>query len=236
MKAALILRLSIVLNPLLCSCNADIISKESLTCVMPILNQHNAAVLFENTFYKTNYNNVIIYEFPHNNITHTNGVVLTNDITYDYFVFSKADKYGFMLDSLNDNFTKKLLVDSVLTEYALQSLDIDTFSTFIMSSDNVPVDNYNIIKKTKLNDAAIDSAYFYYNKNLKGLNYSLSHKLDSINKSKLFKVELIIKKDTLSNIVDRNKYRMITYEIKKCTINNKPDLAFIYRRFREMNK
>lgn len=56
------------------------------------------------------------------------------------------------------------------------------------------INKYQTVRRYKIDDVDYDSAYYYYDDRLKDIEYSLSPTFDSLYKSKLYKVETVIKK------------------------------------------
>ena len=223
----------------LCACQFENISKQSFEFNIPIIHLDNTAEVFTTKFYLTTYNDLLIYELPYAE-THTiNSVLLSDTIKYEYFIFQKKSKKGFLIKSLFDSLNKSYYVDSLLKKRAFNTLNID--STILPYVNNLnDISSSNIYENTKIsfafNDKTIyDSVYFYFDKKLKELKFTLSHKLDAVSKSKCYKVELLQPENSTVKLKLERKYRLVALEINKCDITNKTLLNEIRKKFTTQN-
>lgn len=220
----------------LCFCRSNTVTKISFTYKMPVRHSETEIELYSSTFYKTDYKDVIIYELPYWETFEKNNVLIKDTIKYSYFIFMESEQFGYFLDSLNSKIFKKKNIDSLLTKSALRSLNIDTVQSMVVNSTTEIINKNKFINKAKINEKGFDSVYFYYDNLLKDIHYDLSKKYDSLFKSKLFKVEYLLKKDTSQYASYVNNFRIISYEINRSKVLNLDELETVYQRFKKEGK
>lgn len=152
-------------------------------------------------FFST-YKNYRIIELPYH-VTLENATQLIYDsVKYEYLIEDINKKYGYLVKNYKDIFLKINNKDSIL-ERAFKGLDGNFFDFELLK-----LYDKRIIKRSKnkfilkylTHDKFYDSIYLYFDKDLINYNFSISNKLDSINNSKFYKLELFIKNDSLKKL------------------------------------
>jgi hypothetical protein len=120
------------------------------------------------------------------------------DTAYRYLIYKEKNKFGYQFDSTNFKNPEKINIDTFRTTglwrvYPLYQNNIDSLI------ETKPVTDKNILLKKyvcrhKLNDTFTDTMYYYFDKRMTGISFSLSPEMDSLTHSKLFKVLYIFNK------------------------------------------
>ena len=222
---------------LLLSCKSASHFKSSYIYQFPEYDSGRIVDTFNEKYYKINYKDAVIYELPYHYLYQPAPATEFQDsLKYRYFIFGEHDKYGYTIMSRKDKFSRRQEVDSVLKSSALKTLDIDTFFRLLTMSNTQRINEHILIMRGKVEATGYDSIYFYYDDRLMDLNYELSGKLDAANKSKLFKVELVPKKEAVFYNGYLYHFGIISYEIGKVKINNVNEIELLYKRFKNEAK
>lgn len=111
---------------------------------------------------------------------------------YMYYAYRKGTVFGLMCDSLSVLNPYKVSVDSFLTQRAFKNFpfyDTDRYRLIeIMKADNLTTAKF--VPKVK-SPTHSDTAFYYFDKSLKDVDYSFSRKLDSTMNSKVYKVRYL---------------------------------------------
>lgn len=221
------------------------ISKNNLTRIKvkfctPITIENDKLIGDTIIVFISNFLNYKIIELP-NRVSLQDGLeVIYDTINYEYLIENITKKEGYMLKGLNDTFKLISNKDSIINSRAFKGLKGDFVETDKMGliTKGEKIGNGKLyIKKYLTTKVIYDSLYFYYDTNLKDLNFSLSKQLDIINDSKLFKIEMFIKSDSLKNAFPNAKdffKNSIEFMIEK---NNKEsELLTLLNRFIKFEK
>jgi hypothetical protein len=138
--------------------------------------------------------------------------------TEPYFLYRQQDSMGFLFSSLKDRLGKQMPVDSFLSKrgFLKTAFDYPQDSLWFLNS-MVSVNNYLLERYVPRKDYgvnSVDSIYYYFN-NEKFTEYSLSKKMDSIKKMKLFKVRFIFNEKYSSADKVILPKRELLFEIKQ---------------------
>jgi hypothetical protein len=173
-----------------------------------------------------------IYEFTHREFFSEEGVFIRDTTYFDIFVHQKGAKYGYMLRSLTDSFTKRIAVDSIVGVRTLVFADIGKTLKATILAQTIYPNQYEMVRKYAVDDAIYDSATYYYDKRLMDIPYSYSPTLDSQYQSKLHKVELILKKDKRERDATGKDFRMNTVSLGVSPVESEQALDSFFVRFK----
>lgn len=164
-----------------------------------------------------------------------NELVPTTDTTFKYFIIKKEERIGLMYDSLTTKeMGKKFYLDSLLERLTINRENMKIFELELgkAASEN-EIGNSKTVQRfyTKSLEGEADSIYRFYDEGLKNIEFSFAPKLDSINKSKLYKVQLIYLPKDRNNprheLISEIKEVKISYsqKIRSLIFQFKKDLA-----------
>ncbi len=188
-------------------------------------------------FYVSYLDNYIIYELPFHITNAENNILQYDSIKYEYLIFNKNEKIGYLLKSITDTFKIVSNIDSILKERGFNGGkgDYDIFDNLEILNKKILLDkgNKKLFRYIFKNDY-YDSAYVYFDKGLKKVSFSLSKSLDSVNESKLVKLQYFLKKDTATMKSDCEKdFFSNIFEISEEKSENTKALNDLYERFRK---
>jgi hypothetical protein len=184
-------------------------------------------------FYISYCDQYILYELPYHKTYAINNRMVYDSIKYDFFIYNANDNFGYCLKSINDSFKIKINSDSILKERAYGgNLDIDNIfkEIKIKSLSKLDSTDTTVTFRYVFNHKPYDSAYFFYNGNLKDVRFSLSKSLDSFYNSKLYKVQLFIKNDNASAFPNQSNFYVNSFEIKKLRIKKNTEIRGLFER------
>jgi hypothetical protein len=120
------------------------------------------------------------------------------DTAYRYLIYKEKNKFGYQFDSVDFKKPEKLNIDTFRTNnlwkgFSFYQKNIDSLVESKPGTDeNIMVKKY--VCNHKLDDTFTDTMYFYFDKRMTGISFSLSPEMDSLTHSKLFKVLYIFNK------------------------------------------
>lgn len=206
------------------------LSKVNVVYKLPFLMTADSIDIISDSTFIYYLSKFIVYEVPERNLSFINNELISDSLKSIFFAYDTGKRFGYHVKSLNDSIHKRGDVDSFLKDRPHgdsfeKVLDISVFQREMRPSSG------KIIKAYKVNDIAVDSAFFYYDKSFKGIPFSLSKKLDSLYNSKLYKVEFVLKKDISKNAVAFNRFRKISWTLNESqAIDNEHQIMdFIHR-------
>jgi hypothetical protein len=164
----------------------------------------------------------IIYELPATRQFETDTKIKN---TEPYFIYSKNNKYGFLFNNIKDSGSgKQYLIDSFLVKRAFKNsgIGIPEDSVFKIIENAKQSDSFFIKKYAaiKNNELTPDSIYYYFSSRFNDISYSLSPKLDSIEKMKLYKLRLLFNETYSESQKIKLPKREIFFEIRKKEVDN----------------
>lgn len=187
--------------------------------------------------YKVEYSNVVW-----NSEGNSKETLIKEELRHRYFIYEDSQLYGLKYDSLNANTSQKILVDTFLKQTIFGNMVFynkknDSLIATHKLTESIILEKY--IPKVKYDASYGDSLYFYFNNGFRNLKYSLSKELDSIKRTKLFKVVSIYNTeyDTLSKI--KKPKTSFIFGIKPIVINDlkaKAEFCKIFERDIENSK
>lgn len=211
---------------LLTACSTQI-TKERFILSMPILHIDSSIEDFKTDFAVITYKDIKLYELPYRESFQVNDSLVSDTISYEYFIFKKEDSHGFLLRDITGQFEKKYKVDSILIPRAYYHVDFDSFISF-------PKNKYKGRKNTQMqcrivystDKPGIDSIAAYFDPELNGLNLSLSKTLDDLLNAKLYKIEWWLNPAGYSG-----KQLLRSMEIRKVGVDNTTDILNFIKRY-----
>ncbi len=194
----------------------------------------NRVELFVNDFYISYFGQYLLYELPYHKTYEINNKLIYDSLKYEYFVYNTNNKFGYSLKNSGDSFKIKINADSILQTRAyggtwdmgdiFKELEIKTFNKYSSGHSKITC-------RYTFNNIFYDSANFYYDKDIKDIKFSLSKSLDSANNSKLYKIEMFLRKDRAATALNLKDFYINSIEIKKVPVVNENELKKLFQRF-----
>jgi hypothetical protein len=200
---------------------------------LPVVFNDSAEMIIDSTciLYAGDY---MLYELPYRKTEEIDNVLILDTMLNNFFVHKKGAEYGLLLQTINDSTGKRLPVDSMLKNRVKKNFDIlylfaieDKEKSYKNRSDSI------LLNVMALNDQYFDSAYLYFNTKLQSQPYSLSEKVDSIYNSKLYKVDILMKKNTSVNAKYLNNFRHLSLEFSVLPVTNEAELDRFFDRIKK---
>jgi hypothetical protein len=206
----------------------------------PLLHNDGSVTFFRDSFEFYHYSNVRIYRLPKLHeatfVGKAGEVKLHDKIEYDYFLFKEKDSTGILYSDTLFHSIKP--VNEFIKMRGIKVNPNAIFSdndSLLFVSGNIDKDFfYSIyVPKVKFDKSYNDtSVYYFINKNLVN-DFSLNPQLDSIYKSKLYRIRLIYNSyyDTLiKREVDK---REIEYFLSEAVLKYNPTYNNLYQDFKK---
>jgi hypothetical protein len=213
----------------------DEIKKIKVTYKSPEEIIDGKGVSFLTSFNINYYKQYIVVELSYHVTSEINNKLIYDSIKYEYFVCNPVNKFGYLLKNISDSFKVKINGDSILRTRAYNGVGMDSvkFSDVggVKSIQKLHTSSGLIHKYLFNNDNFYDSAYFYYDEKLKWVPFSADKVLDSMNNSKLFKLEFFIKHDTAGVTPNLKDFFINSLEISEEQVTNKNGLKILFERF-----
>jgi hypothetical protein len=115
-------------------------------------------------------------------------------LKYWYVIYQKGATYGYTFDTVQTaNNNKRVKIDSVLAKWTLSQLELPLDSNKLTLVSTEAGSKAGVFSETYAGKPPFlnDTMHYYYNNNLKNIDYSLSSRIDSIKNSRLFKLKII---------------------------------------------
>jgi hypothetical protein len=229
----------IIIFILFCSCiksNKKLrgnITRIKVTYVSPDRVIENKGVSFISEFYISYWGKYTIYELPYHITNEIDNVLIYDSTKYEFFICKKNKTTGYLLKNLNDSFAKKIAGDSIIATRAMAGGDGNQFgfTDIEIKSINKLSDVEPVTYRYLFDSAFYDSAYLSYKNELKNIEFSLSKTLDSTYNSKLCKIQLFIKHDTLGILPNLKDFYINSFEISDAPSKNEQALKDLFERF-----
>ena len=214
--------------------------KVTVTLSVPVINENNSIEVFTSTYTKIRYKSFDIYELPYRESFYMNGSYKADSARTEYFVFNRNDDYGYLFNTHKDSSGSRLKIQETIAAKTLSRLQIDTLLKYAEQRRFITKYKYNEnLKKVSygLMHPQYDSVFFYFDKELKSVDYTLSKKLDAMYNSKLYRVELLLSPHTSIPAGYAQRFRKISIQIKTSPVENPDDIkAFCNRLQTEQKK
>jgi hypothetical protein len=147
-----------------------------------------------NFFSLYQYKNLVIYKLPYYFVTENDNGATQINIKSWHLIYHVDSTYGMISDTVKKiNHNKRVKVDSLLNIWALKSfkLPIDgNTQSLIHSTQNENPDFFEEMYVGKPPYTS-DTIFYTFSKNMNAVNYSLSEKINSLKKIKLFKAKIV---------------------------------------------
>jgi hypothetical protein len=160
--------------------------------------------------------------------------VFIRDTVYcDLFAYQKNKPYGYMLSALSDTFGRPLRVDSMLKARTtiLGDVSAELINTALASAEQL--DENRMVKRYAVQHKGYDSAYYYYDKRLMDIPYSFSPIYDSMYQSKLYKIELLVKKAQRARDITGKDFKWNILEMGTAPVESEQALDSFFTRLRK---
>ncbi len=155
------------------------------------------------------------------------------DTLNQYIAYKRGDAFGIKYDTLGAP-PRKIPVDSFLVQQTTNGNKLyDNSNDRLFSSRTVGnVDIVTYIPQTRLRRGTSDSIYFYFDKRLKDIPYSLSKELDSLSNSKMYKAVYVYNKKAKDDVLPFDQARReIVMEIRMANISPHKEIDLVLKRF-----
>lgn len=172
--------------------------------------------------------------------------VTHQDTTYTYTIYKEKNKYGYLFDSITASKPHKLNVDTFLRTTVNKGFNFLPGNSYRLTETKWSADKDTLFEQyfcaDKKDVSYADSIYYYYDKRLTDVNFSLSIKLDSLKKSKLVRVRFIYNKIPKGKIYNGKTFdfdtprRELSYEIRKNIGGESPTLVNFINLFKSKEK
>lgn len=217
---------------LVSGCQTQKLTKEKFIFTVPIVHSDSTNESFKTDFNIVSYKNFVLYELPFSESYQIEDSVVSDTMRYEYFVFKKQEKYGYLVKNLNDSFKKnmKTEVDSVLTQRAFYHFSLD--SLLSLKNNLYYIEKNNDVSfriKYPVPNIETDSIFAYFDVRYKGMKYSLAKELDASFKSKLYKTEFWLNRKGQTWL--RADQLVASHEIKEDTVYNEREVLDFFTRF-----
>lgn len=209
----------------LCQCSSksvgirksDVIKVE-LTYKLPALYTDDSAFVAVDSTCIYYYQQYIVYELPSRHQEYVENVLISDTPTVYYVGYDTIKRKAFKTQSLVDSPLVWIKLDSFLTKRP-EAFDINkvlqtsTLDTSIAISKNQKVLYYRV------KDESIDSLLLYFDNASRDAPFSYARDIDAAHNSKLVRIQFNLKKDTLRHIKHYNEYRIVSWELRKTSLN-----------------
>jgi len=197
-------------------------TKVMVSLRMPVRIVEGEGIAETTSVYINYYKDNIVYELPYHKTYEINNRLIYDSVKYEYFVCNDKDDFGYLFKVAYDSLGKKLNKDSILRSRCFGNWDLaEVFKEIKVSNTTYqPEDEDRGLYRYLFDNYFYDSARFYYDRTLTKISFSLSRKLDSINKSKLVKVDLFIKHNKDSAVISPKDFYVTSLEIKHLRFDN----------------
>ncbi|HET9057328.1 MAG TPA: hypothetical protein VFN30_10840 [Chitinophagaceae bacterium] len=186
---------------------------------------NNKAELFnlKDTIYIFYHNTDILYYIPHRITFETEEKLISEEVKYFYFLYTKDSSFGYFFDSSeNTILPKRHPVDSFLFRRGYASkfdLQNERFIGINKNKTNgVVTEKY--VPEYIPNETCYDTIMFYFDKRLNDVSFSFSKNLDKVKRQKLFKVRLLYNQKYSEIYQLMMPQREMYFEIQKLPIKN----------------
>jgi hypothetical protein len=187
---------------------------------------------FENIFY---YDSMVMLQLPTHFYHFKADELEKTDTGSNYFVYKKNEKDGFFYHAFSPQNNKALPVDSTVSKY----INFNVYEFFeknlikLISSRKDP--RSGILEEIYSGKVqyAKDTFFFYFSDKLKDFDFSLSVKLDSIKKMKLYKFRAINQEEVLEESKMLIPKREVVFEIKEIPVDNPKEIITYFERYKK---
>lgn len=179
------------------------------------------------------YNDYVVYGVPYRSTLQKDTILIREEKKYAYFFFRKNRSYGFYFNSLHDTCKgQRLPVDSFLFKRAFATkfeFPVDSLlSTSTDTKNNFVLEKY--VPKKYYGEHYFDSMYCYYTNSLDHVEFSLSKKIDSAKRIKLFRVRLLYNEKlspTVNAVIPKREF---LFEFRENRIVNAAEIIDFFNR------
>lgn len=190
------------------------ISRIKVSTSFPILFDDSTKTIAM-AFYISYFKEYEFYELPYQQTQEINGRLISDSVKYDMFIYDAEEKKGYRFLH-DDSLRSEKEITTILSERAYYNTNIeDSFKHVkkLKISNFYSADNSELFQIFKLDNQYYDSTKFYFNKQNSNIKFTFSKSLDSINNSKLSKIEFYYKR----GIFPSRQINIVTYEIARDT-------------------
>lgn len=213
----LYLAFSIIMN---CCCLAFTTSCTSKKPVLQLDVTAHIQFFFDDLVLRTNHRTISIYymddmtmyKFGYYFDSTRNDILVKDEYRRYFFVHKKGDRSGYKFDPNDPAKNGNFQVDSMTKNYAFGGFTWEqlTAITPIVSFDSTT----NILKEIYTNEEmAGDTIKFYFSNRFQQYDYSLSKKLDSLKRMKLFRIDVhngpVYEESSKKSLPPRNSYFLL---------------------------
>jgi hypothetical protein len=176
----------------------------------------------------------ILYEMEHlHTFFDAKGLFIKDTVYYDLFAQAKGRPLGYMATSLGGTFNGPYRADSLLRERFFTFKDVSKRLINTGPGSAERLDGDRLVQRYAVADKKYDSAYYYYDRRLMDIPYSFSPVYDSIHQSKLYKIELLVKKAQRAADVTGKDFKWNMLELGTAPVESEQALDSFFARFRK---
>lgn len=205
----------------------------------PVLNKEIDLYYNIDTINVYTYKNYIFYELPYQDISIVNSKTTQKKSTY-FFVRKDTAFYGYCYNHFRDNSVSvKYAADSFLRQRAYKN-DFSTLPEVMVlnsarNNNEKRVEKYNLLSIEPAE--MFDTVFVHYDKQFKNIQFSFAPKLDSINESKIYKVELLFNEKYSKEAKKIFPKRVFSYEMQVIQTSLSTEIeAFIQKHIQSFEK
>jgi hypothetical protein len=191
------------------------------------------------------YKDMVLYQlFPKKQIINTtvdkagkviDQKIIRSEIDFSNFIYKQNDSVGLYYDSINSP-PQKLPIDSFITSKKFINFNFyDKKNDSLIESINNETLVEKYIPKIKFDQSYGDTTILYYSKRFKDIAYSLSKDLDSLKKSKLFKVQIKYNSQYYKGYNFKFPQREFLFEIQESNKVNSIDIIRFFEQFEKVH-
>lgn len=219
-----------------------------LTTGIPILDGKGDPFLYEGVITRIRKDNMILYEFPETKSqseAHLNNdgdivsdSLLSLAITSSYFVYEDGATTGLFYRHGSDSVPEKRSVDSLHSIYSI--LNANKFLVLMIEGDSLIATGWNA-DKTVLTEQYLtavkkdlsynDSTIISYSKSLKGVDFSLSPKMDSLKGMKLSEIRMIYNPIPDTTDIYLSARRIMYFKMEKTPVRYEAEVREVFEQF-----
>ena len=238
MKAPIILIIAIYSCSFFSGKQENNIRGFKITENFPLINDKGKVLRYDtfstNIYY---YKNQVLYYSSYHFDSTANDILITSEKRHYYFVYTKGKRYGYKYDKHKGIFEIKGLIDSSLNNEWTSKISFSPIlsgskMTQRIRSYNSDSGILNVEYTIKgINDTSMSGIFsLWFNDKIKGIDYSLSSELDSMNNAKLCKVRILNNPRYIKEYNFSLEKIEQAFDLEEIKIKNEKELLYYFER------
>lgn len=212
--------------------------KVKLTVHLDLVRPDGALMVIQDTLIKYSSGPFHVYKYAYKETFENDDTLLITNKP-SYFVFERHSSAGLDFTSLPGNNGVKKSTDSFLTSRTYRDFEAfnsrnDSLTGTTPSGNGSFVQQY--VPKTKPDITYPDTSYFYFDSTMQDTDYSLSKVLDSIYKSKVYKVHIIYNPQKVDGLQGEIPRRTYFFELRRAKTNDSVAISTLIEKFKSLQK